>query len=58
MLQLADYKTISAFIGQNFGNKNVDKIDPYRTSVKLVTIFGLFVTVGLYSSHDPCLNVY
>lgn len=50
---------ISAFIGQNFGNKNVDRIDrAYRTSLKLVTIFGLFVTIGFIFFSRPMFRMF
>lgn len=37
---------ISAFIGQNFGNHNMERVEQsYRISLKLVTGFGILVTI-------------
>ena len=36
---------ISAFVGQNYGNDNIDRVGAsYRTAIRLVTVFGIIVT--------------
>ncbi len=50
---------ISAFIGQNYGNKNMDRVKhSYQTAVKLVSIFGFIVTLLFLFFSRPMFRVF
>ncbi len=50
---------ISAFIGQNYGNHNMDRVDEgYRISLKLVSIFGLIISLIFILFPEPIFRVF
>ena len=50
---------ISAFIGQNFGNNNMERVDrSYRTAIRLVTLFGIIVTVIFLLFSETFFSVF
>lgn len=50
---------ISAFIGQNYGNNNMDRVKrSYKTAVKLVSFFGLIVTLIFLFFSRPMFRIF
>ena len=51
--------SIAAFIGQNYGNQNYDRIhEGFKISVRYVFIFSLFITAAFYFFPEAIFSVF